>query len=219
MEEKGYSDFEKYCEQLTQWCEEKAKEYFASKEITKRYPIEAYVPETDISVKCVLLPSDEKMLREFIAEQREEFLKASPEFAEDKDAWDECLYDAFTRYGVKLDLGWPWYDDADINYVDLEHPINTYLFDVLRHSDAEAPAERLRRHVDLKDEQYCELLAALIEHPELTMDDIYFRFPETYRTIKQQICEKGVVSCAIPTEIKEDAEKILEKFGEEMPHW
>lgn len=216
------------------WCVEQAKKFFASKQTTKRYKVDVFYPEVDDVLEIVFSDAEYQMYHDFIEKNRREFMEQEcPEAIGNDEVWDKyladdenCDYwyswlkDAFADADFKESFinGIGYEQEADVTWVDLDHPVSVYRFNVhyFNYDDPEKITKSWR-YVKLTDEQYIELVAACMEDPQFTTWQLLKCNPEMYKTIKGRCSQINHESAIFLTEAKADAEAILKEVGDQMP--
>lgn len=87
-----------------------------------KYRMEIYFPEVYDTIEAALTPEQVQMYSDFIREQREKYDQRT-EFLD--FTWDDWLRDAFLEANLTYPLLLAGEEpiDAEVHYVDLEHPI------------------------------------------------------------------------------------------------
>lgn len=202
-----------------QWCIDEARKYFTTKNTTKRYKMDIFYPEIDDTIYKILDDAELKKYQDFVAKTRKDFLDDYPEKADDKDYWEEWLYDTFSDAGFTTDY-YPsgYYTEAKVRCVYLDDTMNTYRFDVCVFEDNNIDnPQKKYAYIDLTDEEYILLVAECLENNDMTTGGIYYRHPEIYKKIADACFKRGKESAVFLTEARQDAENILKAVGDQMP--
>ena len=199
------------------WCDEHAKAFFATKKTTKRYKTEYFVPEVDRTEWIIFSEGEIAEYMEFMRKERQDFLEANPNDADNEDLWQDWMRDAWADSDYFIEDLEP--NPAEIQWIDLEHPRSTFLFKVHYFPyDPEEKPDCRNKWVDLTDEQYIRLLSEYLYNSyEATVGSLYFRPPDIYKVIAERCFLKGSDCAVLLEEVRQDAEAILKEFGDSRP--
>lgn len=199
-----------------EWIENAARTFFQTKEKQKKYMIDIYYPEVDISDYVFLSEEEIKQYKDFINNEYQSFLREKDSYISDN--FKDWLRDAFMDANFTLGIRVPEYIDAEVQFVDLDDYINTYRFDVNYFAyDNIKKIYKGVRYVNLSDEDYIRLLCECIDYPHTTMNDIAEKYPDIHKLIVTTCDESQMEYAIFLTELKEDAKNIREAAGDQIP--
>ena len=214
---------------LQQWCIERATELFAEKVTTKRYKVDFYIlkeEDGDCHSDCFVLSEQEvQEYRDFFAKERKKFEAECPEDIHNEKAFNDWMYDAFMDADFVLEdvfLDGFAYCQIQVTDIDLNHPISTYRFTgrVFKDENVEE-GTKVVRYVDMTDEQYIRLVAAIVEKPTITIGELLWLHPDIYKAIIRYFyCGYDYISkeyVIFMPEARADAQKILDAHQDDMP--
>lgn len=212
---------------LRQWCIEQARELFAKKVTTKRYEVYYYYPEVDGSAFFVLSEQEVQEYRDFFAKERKEFEAERPEDIHNENAFNDWMHDAFMDANFVLEnvvLNGYLQDQIEVTDINLNHPISTYRFTGRAFkNENEEKGYNVVHYVDLTDEQYIRLVAAIVEKPTITIGELFWLHPDIYKAIISCFAgyyfydDEGAEYVIFMPEARADAQKILDAHQDDMP--
>lgn len=202
-------EVKKLKQQRHDWCEKKAREYFATKEREKYYHVTYYSPDIEYdmyhSIPEEITDSIRKKMEEDIVyngpyESKEKELSAI------RDIIDSLQID----WSEHLDK--PSDEIRSIDYDDFVYCYSIKAF-VFRCTDTQQIANTSFA-VRLTDEEYIQVLTELLYYPiRLSLDGIRKKLPEIAKKIRAQCVHDDVVTAIFLKEMNEDVDKILEQVG------
>lgn len=139
---------------------------------------------------------------------------------EDEEMVSECpndLSDCGVDWGKYIQCPSEFYDGvpATVLSVDLSKPAGLYTFTRHKNYAGEKQCVVREEKVVLTDKQYVQLLAMLIDDPEMTFGELVLNDVDLYTCIIRQVYSRGSESAIFMTELYKDAQTILscEKYG------
>ena len=206
------------------WCEQKAREFFATKERRKFYNTSYYVPEADDEgyfhfpdelINTIQAAIDKDFaengpspnMKAAIADVRQEIIEGM-----DLSEYEERLLHSL----------YPGFEYLTINDIFLDDFLYCYGVRVLRFDshDGKQTDEEFKV-VSLNDEEYIKALTELLYSPHtLSLDGLSKVLPEVGKKISEQCVEPTETSAIFLAEMNDDIDKILEQIGgkDKIPH-
>jgi hypothetical protein len=201
------------------WCQAQARAFFENKSITQRHQLECYIPDMYATEERVLSAEDLKKYTDFTNHERELYMQYAGRF--DEAEWDEWLRDAYLESGFTIpimNIDMPM--DAEVHYVDLQNTTNVYRVDIRAFSIKDKDKfGKFYGYVALSDEEYITLLAECLNKSDYTTGDILTHHPDIYLKIMGSFYYMGEEKAVFLTELYEDARKIMETVGDQMPNY
>ena len=211
---------------LRQWCIERATELFAEKVTTKRYKVDYDYEEEYDSDFFVLSEQEVQEYRDFIAQERKNFEAECPEDIQDENAFNDWMQDAWWEADFWKDIIRSGIEcTVQVTGVDLNNSINAYRFTGRAFKDENVEeGTKVVRYVDLTDEQYIRLVAAIVEDPTITVGRLFWLHHDIYEAIIsyfynciEYIPLEGSEYVIFMPEARADAQKILDAHKDDMP--
>lgn len=199
-----------------------AKEFFSTKNPTKRYRVKVCYGEDDFeTIENWLFVMNDNEIKEhsdFQDEMRKDFLHDYPELADNQKEWEEYISQAYRDEFASGRFATTIYSDRDesvpanILMVYLDQPINVYRFDV-EYVVANDPKLRTTKckYVELTDEEYINILTGCLKVRDTSVAMLHFTHPEIFNKIADQVIREGFECSVFMTEIRQDAEQIYER--------
>ena len=206
------------------WCEQKAREFFATKERRKFYNTSYYVPEADDEgyfhfpdelINTIQTAIDKDFaengpspnMKAAIADVRQEIIEGM-----DLSEYEEKF----------LHLVCPGFEYLTINDIDLDDFIYCYGVRVLRFDshDGKQTGEEFEM-VRLSDDEYIQVLTELLYAPHtLSLDGLCEVLPEIGKKIAEHCTVPTETSAIFLDEMNDDIDNILEQIGgkDKIPH-
>ena len=200
------------------WCEQKAREFFANKNRKKWY--HTYYKDYDCDLESdwyEVLPDSfvdklKAAFNDFISENN---LSSAKDMEPDEREEIIKVLDP-DEYGIGIDdpyYGYPSLVDVDFDDFKYFYKVRGTIKD-RRFTSYELIEHDSVAHIVVDDEDYIRVLTELLYAPtELSFDDLYGIIPQTCELIKQA-CEKcGVIGDIVLQEMNNDVKTILKING------
>ena len=215
------------CERLSEeeWCEKRAKAFFATKEPKIRYRVDVFSEENANSLLLELEDDTLCELRKFVENTRVAFAKDEcPSLVNNRDGWTKWLENSDhaqrwkdhlqTAYAANVDID-PFWDSAScevyagVRYVDLDNPLKVYCFHVNYFlPDNPSDMQEECKYIHLTDGQYIELVASCLNDPDFSACALIDSHPELFMTVMKQLRRPAYECAVFLTEAKQDAAAI-----------
>lgn len=199
------------------WCEQKAREFLATKPRMKFYHVDYFVPDVDLETHLRLTSGDIEKIQKALAKDLEEY---GP-YVDEEDEKDRrgdiiCELELDGDYEI-APYGSIWIKDVDFNDYVYCYSVRAVRF------DNQGNKKQYDDHcnVSLTDEEYIQVVTELLYAPyEISFDGLRAVLPEIGNKIWGCCFEDRYASALILDEINQDVNTILEQNGgrENTPH-
>ena len=194
-------------QQRRDWCEQKAREYLATKERHKYYYCTYFVPEVEMH-KYIKLPQE-------ILDQIQAAIEKDKEENGTYDAiYTSDLSDIIQELGIEVQDYVDEYNIATLLDVNFDDYLYCYHFRVKRFDSEGNETADIWQIASLTDEQYIQAITELLYAPkQLSFDGLRRALPEIGTKIMNDCTSTDETSAIFMIELNDDVNAILNQVG------